>query len=114
VQVAYLFAGLPVRDFESARSWYEQLFDAPPDRLPKPGKAVWQVASTSLVYVVTDEARAGSGLLTLAIDDLDGHVAALNERGIYPRIGTLANGIRKALVTDPDGNEIGFFEAPPS
>jgi predicted enzyme related to lactoylglutathione lyase len=113
VQAAYVFAGLPVSDFESARSWYEQLFGAAPDRLPKPDEAVWQLASTSLVYVVADESRAGSGLLTIAVDDLDEHLADLDKRGIHPRTDALANGIRKAVVTDPDGNEIGFFEAPP-
>jgi catechol 2,3-dioxygenase-like lactoylglutathione lyase family enzyme len=114
VDATHVFAGLPVSDYDVARSWYERLLGRAPDRLPKRGEAVWQLTGTSLIYVVEDTARAGSGLLTIALDGLDEELARLADRGIAARSELLANGLRKATVEDPDGNEISFFEAPGS
>ncbi|MDX6479630.1 MAG: hypothetical protein QOG85_140 [Gaiellaceae bacterium] len=108
----HVFAGLPVSNLDEARRWYERLLGREPDRLPKPGEAVWQLTETALLYVVEDHARAGSGLLTIAVDGLDGHLRELADRGIPSQSETLENGLRKATVHDPDGNMIGFFEAP--
>ncbi len=107
-----MFAGVAVSDYEAARGWYERLFGRPPDRLPKSDEAVWQLTDSSLVYVVADRARAGAGLLTVAVEQLDDHLGALAEHGIPSQTETLANGVRKATVRDPDGNTISFFEAP--
>jgi hypothetical protein len=66
-----------------------------------------------LIYVVGDRARAGSGLLRLAFDDLEQLLAQLAERGIaYERIDVLAGGTRKVVFSDPDGNMVAFFEDP--
>jgi catechol 2,3-dioxygenase-like lactoylglutathione lyase family enzyme len=107
-----VFAGVPVSDYEAARSWYERVLGRPPDRLPKADEAVWQLTDTSLVYIVSDRSRAGSGLLTVAVDRLDARLAELAEHGIPTRTETLANGMRKVTVSDPDGNTISFFETP--
>jgi catechol 2,3-dioxygenase-like lactoylglutathione lyase family enzyme len=112
VKATHLFAGLPVSDYDAARGWYERLLGRVPDRLPKLGEAVWQLTDTSLIYVVEDPARAGSGLLTIALDGLEEQLANLADRGIPVRSELLANGLRKATVQDPDGNAISFFEAP--
>jgi catechol 2,3-dioxygenase-like lactoylglutathione lyase family enzyme len=111
VEVSFAFTGLPVTDFEAARGWYERVLGRPPDRLPKRDEAVWQLTATSLVYVVADEARAGNGLLTMAVDRLDEQLAELARLGIPTQTEVLANGVRKATVRDPDGNTISFFEA---
>jgi predicted enzyme related to lactoylglutathione lyase len=108
----HMFAGLPVSNFAAALSWYEQLLGRSPDRLPKAGEAVWQLTDTSLLYIVEDTPRAGGGLVTIAVSDLDQHLAELVERGIPVHSETLANGIRKATADDPDGNTLSFFEAP--
>src|SRR5262245_5199777 len=113
MEVTHVFAGLPVRDYEGARSWYERLFGRPPDMLPTAGEAVWQLSSSGLVYIVADRPRAGSGLLTIAVNRLDEHLAVLAEREIPTRTETLANGMRKVSVSDPDGNTISLFETPP-
>ena len=36
-----LFAGIPVRDYAAAVSWYEQLLGAAPSFLPNDTEAVW-------------------------------------------------------------------------
>ncbi len=47
------------------------------------------------------------------LDDLDSQVAAIAARGLEPdERETYANGVRKVLYRDPDGNELGFGGAP--
>ena len=108
----HLFAGLRVRDFQAARPWYERLLGEP-TFLPHATEAVWTLAEDRSVYVVEAPDGAGSSVVTLFLDDLDSHVAAVASRGLEPdeRV-TYSNGVRKALYRDPDGNELGFGGAP--
>jgi predicted enzyme related to lactoylglutathione lyase len=65
------------------------------------------------VYIQKDADRAGHGLVTIFVDDLDAVVAEIAARGLEPNERlTYSNGVRKALYRDPDGNEIGFGGAP--
>lgn len=51
--------------------------------------------------------------MTIFVDDLDAHVAAIAARGLEPDEGeTLSNGVRKVVYRDPDGNEVVFGGAP--
>jgi hypothetical protein len=74
---------------------------------------VWTLAEDRSVYVVQDADGAGKSVVTLFVDDLDARVSAIAARGLVPdEQVTYANGVRKALYRDPDGNEIGFGGAP--
>jgi predicted enzyme related to lactoylglutathione lyase len=111
VTVEVVFAGIPVADYATGREWYERLFGRPPDMFPNDNEVVWQVAGAGCVYVVVDTERVGNGLLTLIVDDLDAQVAALAERGhATDPIVTLPGLVRKAQITDPDGNRVTFGE----
>ena len=103
----HLFAGLRVRDFQAARQWYERLFGEP-SFFPHDTEAVWTLAEDRSVYIVEHADGAGNSVVTLFVDDLDSHVAAVAARGLEPdeRV-TYSNGVRKALYHDPDGNEWG-------
>ena len=108
----HLFAGLRVRDFKAARAWYEQLLGEPTFS-PHATEAVWTLAEDRSVYVVGHAAGAGSSVVTIFLDDLDAHVAAIAARGLEPdERETYANGVRKVVYRDPDGNEIGFGGGP--
>ena len=108
----HLFAGLRVRDFEAARAWYEPLLGEP-TFFPHASEAVWTLAAGRSVYVVEHAEGAGKSVVTIFVDDLDAHVAAIAARGIEPaECETYSNGVRKALYRDPDGNELGFSGAP--
>ncbi|HVF78479.1 MAG TPA: VOC family protein [Solirubrobacteraceae bacterium] len=108
----HVFAGLPVRDFEAARAWYERLLGEP-SFLPHATEAVWTVAEGGSVFVVQDADRAGQGLVTVFVDDLDAQAAEIEARGLEPdERETYSNGVRKMIFRDPDGNEIGFGGAP--
>jgi predicted enzyme related to lactoylglutathione lyase len=111
VAINYLFAGVPVADFGSALPWYERLFGRPPELIPNDEEAAWQLAGDGWVYVVADPDRAGNGLLTLIVDDLDAELAGLARRGLSTGpIDTIPGAVRKATIVDPDGNRVTFGE----
>jgi catechol 2,3-dioxygenase-like lactoylglutathione lyase family enzyme len=108
-----LFAGVAVRDRETAVRWYGRLFGAEPMMFPNDAEAVWELAEHRLVYVKVDLEAAGHGLVTIFVDDLAERVAAIAGRGIERATDeTYGNGVRKVTYRDPDGNEIGFGGGP--
>jgi catechol 2,3-dioxygenase-like lactoylglutathione lyase family enzyme len=108
----HLFAGVRVRDFQAARTWYERLLGEP-TFFPHATEAVWTLAEDRSVYVVEHAAGAGNSVVTIFLADLDAHMAATAARGLQPdERETYANGVRKVLYRDPDGNELGFAGAP--
>ena len=103
----HLFAGLRVRDLQTARPWYERLLGEP-SFFPNDREVVWTVAEERSVYVV-EHAESGHSVVTLFVDDLDARVAEIAARGLEPAgREEYANGVRKVIYRDPDGNEIGF------
>jgi predicted enzyme related to lactoylglutathione lyase len=111
--VVDLFAGIPVRDYDSAVAWYEQLLGSAPAFLPNDTEAVWEVAEHRYLYIEVRPSHAGHSMHTLFVDDLDDRVAAIADRGLAPaERETYSNGVRKVTYRDPDGNEIGFGGAP--
>jgi catechol 2,3-dioxygenase-like lactoylglutathione lyase family enzyme len=108
----HLFAGMRVRDFQAARPWYERLLGEPTS-FPHATEAVWTLAQERSLYVVEHAQGAGSCVATIFLDDLDARLAAIAARGLQPdEHETYANGVRKAIYRDPDGNELGFGGAP--
>ena len=108
----HLFAGLRVRDYQAARPWYERLLGEP-TFLAHETEAVWTLAAGRSVYVVEHPDGAGNSAVTIFVDDLDAHVAAVGARGLEPdeRV-TYSNGVRKAVYRDPDGNELALGGPP--
>jgi catechol 2,3-dioxygenase-like lactoylglutathione lyase family enzyme len=108
----HLFAGLRVRDFQAARPWYERLLGEP-TFFPHASEAVWTLAEGRSVYVVEHAEGAGNCMVTVFLDDLDAHIAAIAGRGLKPDAHErYAGGVRKMIYRDPDGNEVGFGGAP--
>ena len=107
-----LFAGIAVADYPAARAWYERLFGRPADMLPHETEAAWHLSDTGWVYVVLDPERAGKGLLTLMVSDLDSIVTELEARGLATGpIETAPGAYRKLEIIDPDGNMVSFGQA---
>ena len=107
--ITYLFAGVPVADYDAARPWYERLIGRAPDMLPHDREAAWQLSETGWIYVVADAERAGRALVTVLVDDLDAHLAGMAERGIACEpIEILPGKVRRTAVVDPEGNRIAF------
>ena len=110
MQFQTVFAGTPVADHAAAQAWYERLLGRPADRRPMDGLAEWDLTAGGGIQVSIDAERAGTTVLTLSVDDLDGYAATLKGRGIT--VGTIETGVvsRFAAVTDPDGNTIMLAE----
>ena len=108
----HLFAGLRVRDYQAARPWYERLLGEPAF-FPLATEAVWTLAENRSIYVVEHADGAGNCVVTLFLDDLDAHIAEIAARGLEPHEReTYANGVRKVIYRDADGNEVGLGGAP--
>ena len=108
-----LFAGIPVSDFTAATAWYERLFGAAPSFVPNDTEAVWELADHRFMYIDVRPEDAGHAIHTVFIDDFDARISQIAERGLEPVTReTYANGVRKAIFRDPDGNEIGFGGGP--
>jgi catechol 2,3-dioxygenase-like lactoylglutathione lyase family enzyme len=109
-----LFAGLAVSDYQRALTWYQRLLGREPAFLPNATEAVWELAEHRYLYIEELPERAGHGLHTVFVDDLDEWVAGIGDRGIVPATQeAYENGVRKVIFRDPDGNEIGFGGGPP-
>src|SRR5918998_3310430 len=108
-----LFAGIPVKDYAAALTWYERLLGSPPTFFPSDTEAVWELAEHRSVYIEQRPEHAGHTMLTIIVDDLDALVAQIADRGVEPsKRETYSNGVRKVTYHDPDGNEIGVGGAP--
>lgn len=115
MNVSYAFACLVVTDRDRAATWYERLFGKPPDFLPTEDEAVWQVAPTASMYILADAERAGRGIVTLIVDDLDATLLEIEGRGIIAgRFNEVTGAGRKSVIKDPDGNEVALVELLPS
>lgn len=110
MSIQHVLAVVPVSDLQVSSRWYEALFGRPADNNPMPTLAEWQVLPGAWVQVFVDAARAGSGLLNFAVDDLQTHMAELRKRGLEPGDVTGASkGVHLSAVTDPDGNTISLI-----
>jgi glyoxylase I family protein len=107
MSIEHVLAVVPVSDIDTANTWYEALFGRPADNNPMPVLVEWQVVDGGWVQVFLDTDRAGSGLLNLAVDDLEKHVTEARNRGLEPGdIDDVNKGVRLSTIADPDGNMI--------
>lgn len=103
----HVLAVVPVSNIDRANSWYSALFGRHADNTPMPGLLEWQVTAHGWVQVTVDDERAGSGMLNLAVDDLEHELAELVDRGIVVGRSVEANkGVHLSAMEDPDGNAI--------
>ncbi|MER5338199.1 VOC family protein [Micromonospora sp. NPDC002717] len=108
-----LYAGIPVRDYPAALTWYERLLGCPPSFVASDTEAVWELAEHRSLFVEHRPEHAGHAMHTIFVDDFDARVAGIAERGLEPaKRETYSNGVRKARYADPEGNEIEFGGPP--
>ena len=112
VTVTHVFAGLPVADYVAAYNWYVLLLGRAADMFPHDSEAVWRLATGGSIYVVEDAERAGNGLVTIALDDLDAHETRLRAVGVAFTEQSDRPAPRCLVVKDVDGNTLKFFQDP--
>lgn len=102
-----LFASIPVSQFAVSLEWYRRFFGRNEDIVAHDTEVMWQVVDGGWLYVVEDAARAGSTVVTIAVDDLDAAVADLTARGLTPGdIVPEGSAGHKSITLDPDGNQL--------
>jgi hypothetical protein len=110
MDVDYVFAGLVVANRDRAAVWYERLFGRPADFFPNDAEAVWRLADTASVYLLADKDRAGQGVMTLIVTDLDSRLG-ISGRGIAAGPIEDIEGVgRKSVTKDPDSKAVAFAE----
>jgi glyoxylase I family protein len=112
VIATYMFAGLPVADYATGYDWYVRLLERQADMFPHDGEAVWQLTPGGSIYVVEDIERAGTGLVTVALADLNAHEARLRALDVAFTERSDADAPRRLVVKDIDGNTLTFFQDP--
>ena len=74
-------------------------------------EVMWRICDGGWLYLVRDSDRAGHGVVTVAVPDLDQAVAEIADRGMgIPSIETIDGAGRKAPFVDPEGNTINLIE----
>ncbi|MGH9292828.1 MAG: VOC family protein [Acidimicrobiales bacterium] len=111
MDIDVLFASSAVSDLGRAQEWYEAFFGRPPDVVPNEHEVMWKATDSAWVYVIDDAGRAGHGVITLAVPQLEETIAGLATRGVTTRpIERVGDAGRKAIAIDPDGNSITLIE----
>lgn len=110
MSITHALGVVHVTDVATSRRWYASLFGRPADNNPMPTLVEWQVLPGAWVQVFHDPDRAGTDELNFAVDDLEGHIAELRERGLDPgAIVEASKGVRLSRFPDPDGNVVGLI-----
>jgi catechol 2,3-dioxygenase-like lactoylglutathione lyase family enzyme len=107
----HLFAGCAVADLAAARVFYEGVFGREADLVPNDRELCWNLGGGLWVYAIAGRGKAGGGIVTVLVDDLDAVVADCAARGVAPvEIRPEGPSGRKARFLDPDGNELAFAQ----
>jgi predicted enzyme related to lactoylglutathione lyase len=104
-------ASVAVKDLNASIKWYKEVLGKPPDSKPMPEVAEWKFERGGWLQVYQLPERAGSGSFTLAVTNLDDHIANLNKLGIATEQRSSGDKVKTLMITDPDGNHIAFAEA---
>jgi predicted enzyme related to lactoylglutathione lyase len=111
MSIRNVLAGVAVRDLQAAISWYARLLGRKADGQPMPEVAEWKFDRGGWLQVFHDEERAGASSFTLAVDDLDATLDALQRDGLRVGQKTETTSVRTAILEDPDGNRIVVAQA---
>jgi hypothetical protein len=103
-------ASVAVKDLNAAIAWYAELLGKPPDSRPMPELAEWKFERGGWLQVYQLPERAGTGSFTLAVDNLDDHVAQLTKLGIDTSQRSSGNKVKTLMIADLDGNHVAFAE----
>ena len=110
--ITYTFSGLPAVEYADAYDWYVRLLGREADMFPHETEAIWRLTPTSAIYVVQDPGRAGNGLVTIAVDDLDTFEWRLRDAEVAFDSVDSESAPRRLIVRDVDGNTLTFFHDP--
>ena len=112
-----VFAGIPVSDLARAIDWYGEVWCRVPDARPAPGIVDYYLAENRVpergtLQLREDAARAGGGMATINVRDIDPVAATLQSLGVpfetqvFPIDAETVSAVTVGTFEDPDGNAI--------
>jgi predicted enzyme related to lactoylglutathione lyase len=110
MDVEVAFTGIAVSGMAAARAFYDRVFGRGPDIVASDDEVMWRLTDSAWLYVLVDPARAGSCLVTTAVEDLDAALAELDARSVAAEQVEEMDAGRKATLRDPDGNTVAIIE----
>ena len=102
-------ASVAVTDLRAAQPWYEKLLEQPAAQ-PMPEVAEWHFERGGGLQIYELPERAGSGSVTLAVDDLDSLIRRLERLNIGTHQRTADASVRTVMIRDLDGNHIALAQ----
>jgi predicted enzyme related to lactoylglutathione lyase len=106
-----LFAVSPVQDLAAALDWYARLFGRAADDRPIPNLAQWYLDGFGF-QVMREPKRAGRGMATLVVADIEAERERLAAVGITFEETQRGDFGAIAQLDDPEGNRIILAEPP--
>ncbi|WP_372016369.1 VOC family protein [Pseudoxanthomonas sp. 10H] len=106
-----LFAVAPVQDLAAALDWYATLFGRAADDRPIPDLAQWYLDGFGF-QVMREPARAGKGMATLVVSDIEAERERLGAAGIRFEETQRGDFGAIARLDDPEGNRLILAEPP--
>ena len=111
VDVEIAFTGVPVSRLAAGRDFFERVLGRAADVEVAANEVMWCLSERAWLYVVADPGRAGHGLVSLSVADLDAALGELASRDVVPvRTEVVGDAGRKATLLDPDGNSVALLE----
>lgn len=107
-----VLAQATVTDLDRAQSWYDRLFERPPDATPMPGLLEYHLGDSFGVQVFLEPDRAGRSSIVLSETDLDATAVRLREAGLTDDDVEPISAGRALMLTDPDGNRVVLVAQP--
>lgn len=104
-------ASVAVKDLTAVVEWYERLLGRPADSRPMSELAEWKFERGGWLQLYQNADRAGSGSLTLSVNDLDEQVSHLRKCGLDAGQQIISEKAKIVMIKDPDGNSIALVEA---
>jgi predicted enzyme related to lactoylglutathione lyase len=112
MEIIGLYAALYVRDLKAAVAFYTKLIGREPDDRPNDKLVQWRGFGTAGIQLFADSAKAGHGVMTLVVPDLDVVTTRLARSGVVSDDVLTGDFGKIAHIADADGNTVTLAEPP--
>ena len=113
MKIVKTYTALLATDLVRAEAWWSKLLGRGPDFRPMETLVQWELGLDGGLQLVSDTSLAGTGAISLVVEDVEAERARLSGLGIF--LDPSFNGTYSTLATirDADGNLI-VLATPPS
>ncbi|MGV3490370.1 MAG: VOC family protein [Devosia sp.] len=112
ISVQGIYASASVKDFQAGLAWYTKLMGRPADDQPFPGMAQWRNMGAAGLQLWQDDARAGTGHMTIVVPVMEVEKRRLADAGLNVLEEASGDFGKIAHLVDPEGNRINIAEPP--